>query len=865
MPHEQRPSSSASSAGAPPMDYSIGQYRIGNEIGRGSFANVYKGVHMKTQTAVAIKSVVRAKLNKKLLENLESEIKILKTLSHPHIVALLDCQHSSSYIHLVMEYCSLGDLSYFIKKRDKLSNIPLVASMVAKFPNPPGGGLNEVVVRHFLKQLASALAFLRDRNLIHRDVKPQNLLLCPPPRTEQDAIDLGYAGRWGLPVLKLADFGFARILPSTSLAETLCGSPLYMAPEILRYEKYDAKADLWSVGTVLYEMTMGKAPFRASNHVELLRKIEKSEDRIKFSEDVPVSDEMKLLIRGLLRRNPVERMGFKEFFDDEVVRGEIPAVQDVASFLDGMEEDKFIAEYLAKNATPPSSAPVPTRAHSAQPATVTGGTPVPTNTDVGTVTPNRATQPVLRRKPSQGALPQTRHSGHPVTTSAPHQRASSASSDPQSLSSDRPEQRKSPSPGSSLLVQDNQHQVHPTSSSDRRERSSSITSNGSRRSTPAAQQSLPRTGSLGRPEDDVMFEREYVVVEKRTVEVNALADELAYSPKVVTNAALQRRLSTSSRNSSYSSSTPRARGYSHSLDQRRLTYGSSPTSTLAKALSMASARLFGRGEGSVPLSGSPPYPYGRSSRGSTPPKDVHPIDDREMGVILHIEDLAAKSNVVYQFAHVKFSQLLPSTPSSDITLSTELTTDAVATLSEEALVLFVKSLSLLAKAMDLAATWWAENGSVGASARLNSAVQWVRERFNEALEKAEFVRMKLADPSGKGFPQSPDATSGVTAEKLVYDRALEMSRAAAINELVGDDLPGCEIAYETSLWMLQAILDQDETGEPVDEDDKRTVEGYVNSIRSRLASLKKKLEMSGSIHSHTSVIRSTGVRTPAAQ
>ncbi|KAK9316255.1 kinase-like domain-containing protein [Lipomyces starkeyi] len=859
------------------MDYSIGQYRIGSEIGRGSFANVYKGVHMKTQTAVAIKSVVRAKLNKKLLENLESEIKILKTLSHPHIVALMDCQHSSSYIHLVMEYCSLGDLSYFIKKRDKLSNIPLVASMLAKFPNPPGGGLNEVVVRHFLKQLASALAFLRDRNLIHRDVKPQNLLLCPPPRTEQEAIDLGYAGRWGLPVLKLADFGFARILPSTSLAETLCGSPLYMAPEILRYEKYDAKADLWSVGTVLYEMTMGKAPFRASNHVELLRKIEKSDDRIKFSEDVPVSDEMKLLIRGLLRRNPVERMGFKEFFEDEVVRGEIPEVQDVASFMDGMEEDKFIAEYLSKNPTPPSSATVPTRVHSAQPATVTVATPVSANVDIGTVTPNRATHPVPRRKPSQGALPQTRH---PVTTSAQHQRAASPSSDHHSSSSDRPEQHKSPSPGSSLLGQNSQQQAHPTTS-DRRERSSSLTSNSSRRSAQTTQQSLARTGSLGRPEDDVMFEREYVVVEKRTVEVNALADELAYSPKLITNAALQRRLSTSSRNSSYSSSNTRARGHSHSLDQRRFTSGSSPTSTLAKALSMASARLFGKAEGSIPLPGSPPFPYGRSSRGSTPPKDVHPIDDREMSVILQIEDLAAKSNVVYQFAQVKFSQLLPSTPSSDIALSTELTSDAVATLSEEALVLFVKSLSLLAKAMDLAATWWAENGSVGASARLNNAVQWVRERFNDALEKAEFVRMKLADPSGKGVPHSPDSAAGVTAEKLIYDRALEMSRAAAINELVGDDLPGCEIAYETSLWMLQAILDQDGTAEPVDEDDKRTVEGCklilsllehyvliltvvdVNSIRNRLASLKKKIEMSGSIHSHTSVMRS-GVRTPAA-
>lgn len=66
-----------------------------------------------------------------------------------------------------------------------------------------------------------------------------------------------------MPILKIADFGFARFLPSTSMAETLCGSPLYMAPEILRYEKYNAKADLWSVGAVLYEMVVGKPPFKA--------------------------------------------------------------------------------------------------------------------------------------------------------------------------------------------------------------------------------------------------------------------------------------------------------------------------------------------------------------------------------------------------------------------------------------------------------------------------------------------------------------------------------------------------------------------------------------------------------------------------
>ena len=124
--------------------------------------------------------------------------------------------------------------------------------------------------------------------------------------------------------MKVADFGFARSLPNAMMAETLCGSPLYMAPEILRYEKYDAKADLWSVGAVLYEMAVGKPPFRAMNHIELLKRIEHTKT-IKFPDEVPgtrsgptdnpfVPEDIKKLIRALLKRNHAERASFDEFF-----------------------------------------------------------------------------------------------------------------------------------------------------------------------------------------------------------------------------------------------------------------------------------------------------------------------------------------------------------------------------------------------------------------------------------------------------------------------------------------------------------------------------------------------------------------------
>jgi serine/threonine-protein kinase ULK/ATG1 len=146
------------------------------------------------------------------------------------------------------------------------------------------------------------------------------LLLTPPPLPNNDST---ITNNNDLPVLKVADFGFARFLPNASLADTLCGSPLYMGPEILSYKKYDAKADLWSVGAVLYEMVTGRPPFRAQNHIELLKKIQENNDQIHFPderhEDIVIGSDIKDLIRKLLKKNPQERLSFEDFFQHPAV------------------------------------------------------------------------------------------------------------------------------------------------------------------------------------------------------------------------------------------------------------------------------------------------------------------------------------------------------------------------------------------------------------------------------------------------------------------------------------------------------------------------------------------------------------------
>ena len=843
-----------------------------------------------------------------------------------------------------MEFCELGDLSYFIKKRDTLSRHDTTRDMIRKYPNPAAGGLNEVIVRHFLKQLASALEFLRQGNFIHRDVKPQNLLLNPSPlyyattKTKPEAVPNAAdekplapaAGIESLPTLKIADFGFARSLPSTSLAETLCGSPLYMAPEILRYEKYDAKADLWSVGTVLYEMMVGKPPFRASNHVELLRKIERGEDRIKFPEEVVLSDSMKKLIRGLLKRNPVERISFGNFFNNSIIKDEIPglAEEDRPAQLPRQEpesEGKGKGKALERpmgDGTAPSTSKVDVTANMSQ-------SPRKPISDSPQTAALRAEPAIYRRssgtppRTATGDLREKRNSTEAARANPSSREAASQASRPSMISHATAPARQD------LLTHDNK-----AASAAVVQRQSSRTSLASKspRSEERDQQrkaALEAKEARDRAAHDVAFERDYVVVEKRAVEVNAFADELAASPRIhgTTQAqhdsnrgAMVRRATTQGAPNSVTGAqvTPsralqlasgkRPDHHRQNSYERRLQNVPSATSAISKAITMASGRLFGMGF-SPPLGigrGGPsppsynPFPAYPTSQGGPlvigdGSRNPAPLDEDSKAVHV-IEESATRSDVVFGFAEVKYKQLIPLEPSMDrglglrqvgipegsegensTTEDDSLTVDAIVTLSEEALVLYVKALSLLARSMDIAGDWWAQKNrgeivdestsprthsntanAVAVGNRVNNVVQWVRDRFNQVLVKAEFVRLKLIEaqkqlptdhpshpsnhPSASGSANmgtSADnviVTSGVTAETLMYDRALEMSKSAAVNELVGDDLWGCEMNYVTAIMLLEAVLEDDDepfskkTATDKDVRGSRTEEEVVNGV-----------------------------------
>ncbi|XP_057997200.1 serine/threonine-protein kinase ATG1a isoform X1 [Hevea brasiliensis] len=273
----------------------VGDYILGPRIGSGSFAVVWRSRHRQSGREVAVKEIDRKLLSPKVSENLLKEISILSTIDHPNIIRLFESIETDDRIFLVLEYCDGGDLAAYIHRHGKVS---------------------EAVARHFMRQLAAGLQVLQEKHLIHRDLKPQNLLLSSNEATPQ---------------LKIADFGFARSLTPQDLADTLCGSPLYMAPEIIQNQKYDAKADLWSVGAILFQLVTGKPPFDGNSQYQLFQNILTSTE-LQFPHGAleELHPDCVDLCKRLLRQNPVMRLTFKEFFNHKflgepsVVHGKVP-------------------------------------------------------------------------------------------------------------------------------------------------------------------------------------------------------------------------------------------------------------------------------------------------------------------------------------------------------------------------------------------------------------------------------------------------------------------------------------------------------------------------------------------------------------
>ncbi|CAH8529675.1 unnamed protein product [Schistosoma rodhaini] len=266
------------------------EYNPADVLGNGAFAIVYKGrVRSNPDEPVAIKIMLKDQNVLKSKTLLSKEICVLKDLNHENIVRLYDHSISSSGVYLVMEYCNGGDLSEYLQAKRTLP---------------------EDTIRHFLIQIGSAMDAMNRKGFMHRDLKPGNILLshCRDCGHHVTSIP-GY-----LLSFKLADFGFARFLQDGMMAVTMCGSPMYMAPEVLMCRKYDAVADIWSMGIIVYQCLTGKAPFYA-NTPEALKNIYEKTACLRPKIPVTTSKALQDLLLKMLIRKPSDRIDFQNFLN----------------------------------------------------------------------------------------------------------------------------------------------------------------------------------------------------------------------------------------------------------------------------------------------------------------------------------------------------------------------------------------------------------------------------------------------------------------------------------------------------------------------------------------------------------------------
>ncbi|CAN4098433.1 unnamed protein product [Withania somnifera] len=247
----------------------FGKYEMGRLLGQGTFAKVYYGRDIKTSESVAIKVINKDHVKREgMIEQITREISVMRLVRHPNIVELKEVMATKQKIFVVMEYVKGGEL----------------------FAKVANGKLKEDVARKYFQQLISAVDFCHSRGVFHRDLKPENLLL-----DENEN-------------LKVSDFGLSALseqLRSDGLLHTQCGTPAYVAPEVLRKKGYDgAKSDIWSCGVILYVLLAGFLPFKHENLMKMYRKVFKGE----YEFPPWFSPEAKKLISKLLVADPEKRI-----------------------------------------------------------------------------------------------------------------------------------------------------------------------------------------------------------------------------------------------------------------------------------------------------------------------------------------------------------------------------------------------------------------------------------------------------------------------------------------------------------------------------------------------------------------------------
>ncbi len=261
-------------------------YDIQEQIGKGKFAIVYKGIHKSTNRVVAIKILNKQDMTTIDLELVKTEMDVLKICQHPYIIKLYDIHENEENIYLIMEYCQGSDLFTYIEKR--------------------GYKLEEKKACEIIHKLCAAVYYLHSYGIVHRDLKPENIIMTD----HTDNADI-----------RLLDFGLSKILGPTEKCSEPFGTISYVAPEVLKQKSYGREVDIWSIGIITYLLLCGCLPFDdEKSEKEIVRQT--IEDPVPYYPKLwkKLSEEAKSFVEGCLKKNPDERMSIKEVLEHEWIQ-----------------------------------------------------------------------------------------------------------------------------------------------------------------------------------------------------------------------------------------------------------------------------------------------------------------------------------------------------------------------------------------------------------------------------------------------------------------------------------------------------------------------------------------------------------------
>lgn len=245
-------------------------------IGEGSCSKVYYGIHQTKNHEVAIKKIAFDQLEDKLKVRAIKEISILQSINHPNIIKLYDYKFDRNKLLLITEYCNCGNLYEWIKKENKQPQ----------------------EILSVIKQILEGIQYLHSNKIIHRDIKPQNILIQEPL------------------IIKLCDFGFSQTFKEEiNMFQTICGTPLYMSPEILKMQPYTIKSEIWSLGVLFYNIFFNSHPYGELLNVNDYRnKLQKelTIPEITTFQNREINQTINQLIKNMLSLEPEHRLNVEE-------------------------------------------------------------------------------------------------------------------------------------------------------------------------------------------------------------------------------------------------------------------------------------------------------------------------------------------------------------------------------------------------------------------------------------------------------------------------------------------------------------------------------------------------------------------------